>query len=106
MLSEAQYLEKKQKVSIVVKEFLINKKSIKQISEEVGISTSSVQRYLNDEVYIKDAFGVNASLIIEEIHRMLEENKIEGNKLGGQNFAKNNEATKKENGQFTGSKKK
>ena len=71
MLSETQYLEKTENVKKVVIEFLMNKRSIKQISEELGISTSSVQRYLNDKVYIENIFKNDASFIIEEIHQII-----------------------------------
>ena len=106
MLSEEQYNEKIQKVTETVTEFLKNKKTIREISEITGISKSSVQRYLNDEEYIKIIFGGEASFIIEEINRRLEENQIEGTKLGGTNFALNNEPIKDNLGHFKGSRKK
>lgn len=109
MLSEEQYQEKLKKVKYVVTSFLKEKKTIKQIADESGelkISKSSVQRYLNDEQYIKILFGEEAPFIIEEIERRLIENYSDGVKLGGNNFAQNNESLKDENGHFIGSRKK
>lgn len=106
MLSSEQYQEKLEKVKKVVEIFLKDKKTIREISEETGISKSSIQRYLNDEEFINLIYGQKASFIREEIIRRLEENYKEGTKLGGINFAKNNETLKDELGHFTGSRKK
>ena len=102
MLNNEQYNEKKEKVQTVVELFLSGKKMIRDISEETGISKSSVQRYLNDIEFINGIYGDNASFIIEEIQRKLVENKEEGNKLGGDTFASNYESLKDEVGHFTG----
>ena len=103
MQSEQQTLARENRVKIAVVSFLKEKKTIKQISEETGISTSSIQRYLNDEELIKTVFNKNAEFISEEIKRRLKENKIEGLSLGGTNFAKSNNPTKDKLGRFTGS---
>ena len=105
MLSEEQQLIKKEKIKIVVESFLKEKKTIDEIFIETKISSSSVQRYLNDAEYIKEIYGANSEFIIEEIQRKLQKNKEEGLSKGGTNFAKNNISTKDENGHFTGSKK-
>ena len=105
MLSDEQQMEKKKSVEKVVTQFLKSKKTIKEISAETGIPTSSVQRYLNDESYIREIFGSRANLIIEEIHRKLDQNKLEGHVLGGQTYAQNYEATRGYSGLFTGSKR-
>ena len=105
MLSEKQQLEKINNIKIVVTNFLKDKKTIKEISQETGISKSSVQRYLNDKEYIREIYGLDANFIIEEIHRKLKQNKEEGISKGGTNFANNNISTKDKLGHFTGSKK-
>ena len=99
------YIEKKEKVELVVKYFLANKKNIREISEETGISKSAVHRYLNDEFFIRDIFGDKADFILDEIHLKLVQNKEEGNKLGGDVFSKNYVAIKDELGQFKRSRK-
>ena len=106
MLSEDQYNDKLEKVEKSVTEFLKNKKTIREISEITGISKSAVQRYLNDEESINTIYGADSTFIIEEINRKLEENKIEGAKLGGTNFAINNEPIRDALGHFKGSRKK
>lgn len=103
MSKESIYKEKMAKVEYVVNEFLKNKKTIKEISQITGISKSSVQRYLNDVKFIKEIYGINAEFIIEEIRRRLVKNYEEGVKLGGNNFAANNESIKDDLGHFQGS---
>ena len=105
MLSEEQQVYKKYKIKIVVDRFLKGKNTINEISKETGISSSTVQRYLNNELMIREIYGKDAEFIIEEIERRLQENKIEGLSRGGQNFIKNNIPIKDVNGHFTGSKK-
>ena len=106
MLSDEQYQEKLEKVKKVVEIFLRDKKKIREISEETGISKSAIQRYLNDDEFINLIYGEKANFIKEEICRRLEENYKEGIKLGGINFAQNNESLKDELGHFIGSRKK
>ena len=106
MLSNEQYRDKLEKVDYVVTAFLRDKKTIREVSEETGISKSSVQRYLNDEEFIVGLYGEKAPYIIEEINRKLEENYVDGVKLGGTNFALNNESIKDNLGHFQGSRKK
>lgn len=106
MLSKEQYIEKQEKVKKVVIALLNEKKTIKQMSEDFSIPKSSVQRYLNDNEFIKDIFGVESEFIIEEIRRKLGENYKEGKKIGGQTYALNNQALQDESGHFIGSRKK
>ena len=106
MLSNEQYQDKLEKVEYVVNAFLKEKKTIREVSEETGISKSSVQRYLNDEEFITALYGEKTPFIMEEINRKLEENYVEGVKLGGTNFALNNDSIKDELGHFQGSRKK
>lgn len=106
MLSNGQYLEKLQNVKLAVNTFLRGNKTIYQVAEETGISKSSVQRYLNDKDSIMAIYGANATFVMQEISRKLEENYIEGVKLGGTNYAANNESIKDNLGHFQGSRKK
>ena len=106
MLSEEQNLKIEDKIKIVVKAFLSGEKTINEIEKETGISSSSIQRYLNKEEKLKEIYGSDADFIIEEIKRKLEENKKEGLSRGGTNFAKNNNPTKDDLGHFTGSVRK
>ena len=94
------------KIKIVVDNFLRDKKTISEIEKETGISSSSIQRYLNDEENIREIYGIDADFIIEEIQRRLKQNKEKGLSKGGINFAKNNISTKDELGHFTGSVRK
>ena len=115
MLNEEQIEEKLKKVKICVDAFLgkknengtfdSNNKTIYDVEKETEISKSSVQRYLHSYNYIKQLYPSDYALRIAIIESRLGINKVEGNKRGGVNFAINNEATKDENGQFTGSKK-
>ena len=74
-----------------------------EIGKALNMSSSSVQRYLNDEQTIKTYLGTEC---FDEIQRKLLENKKEGLVRGGKNYAKNNEFTKDELGRFTGSRRK
>ncbi len=115
MLSEEQIQEKLENVRICVEAFLgekdengifnSNNKTIYDVERETKIPHSSVQRYLHAYNYIKKLFPDDYVLRIAIIESRLDKNKVEGNRKGGVNFAINNEATKDENGQFTGSKK-
>ena len=96
MLSNEQYLKIEDKIKIVVKALLSGKKTINEIEKETDISSSSIQRYLNNEEKLKEIYGSDAEFIIEEIKRKLEENKKEGLRKGGINYAKNNNPTNDE----------
>ena len=56
------------------------KLSINEISLITGISSSSVQRYLNEDKVIKDYFGEETCLTFKE---QLSRKKLEGNSKGG-----------------------
>ena len=103
MLNNEQYYAKLQKVKLVVETFLSSDKTIYQIAIETGISKSSVQRYLNDYDSIRIIYGGNAVLIMQEISRKLQENYNNGVKLGGNNYALNNDCLKDDLGHFIGS---
>lgn len=101
------YLEKIYKVEEVVELFLKERKTIYEMAADksLGISKSSIHRYLNDEDIIRYIYGEKADFIIEEIKRRLKENKEIGNKNGGDTFARNYTALKDSNGLFKGSKR-
>ena len=115
MLSEKQKNQKLKNVRVCVEAFLgeknengffdSNNKTIYDIESEIKIPHASIQRYLHDYNYIKEIYPDDYILRIAIIESRLDTNKIEGKKRGGVNFSINNEATKDENGQFTGSKK-
>ena len=106
MLSNEQYIEKLEKVKLSVDTFLKGNKTIYQVADETGISKSSVQRYLNDKDSIMAIYGANATFIMQEISRKLEENYNNGIRLGGANYALNNEVIKDDLGRFIGTRKK
>ena len=106
MESNGQEVIRKNKVILVVNTFLEGDYTIEEVSKITGISSSSVQRYLNNVDYICECFPSNAKEIISKIKDKLDKNKIEGLSRGGINYSKNNECTKDELGHFTGSKRK
>lgn len=94
--------DKEKKICIVVKAFLENPMlSNKELSELTGISSSSIQRYLNDPI-IKKLFDEE---MFNNIQNLLKQKTIEGRRKGGINYFKNNEPIKDEHGNFIGSKK-
>lgn len=78
---------------------LINKNYyIKDIANELNLSTSCIQRYLNDSFIDEvDIF------LKEEIKNKLQKNMIKGNINGGEQYVLFNEAIKLSNGHFCGS---
>lgn len=81
-------------ILLLTKDYYIN-----QIALELNLSTSCIQRYLNDPIIEKE-FGKKIFL---EIKEKLNNNLIKGRKKGGEEYANNNEAAKGENGKFIGS---
>lgn len=75
---------------------------IKEIAQELNLSTSCIQRYLNDPI-IDEELGEE---VTKEIKRILTNNLYKGKIIGGTIYAHNNEAVKLENGKFAGSTKK
>ena len=73
---------------------------IKQIAEELSLSTSCIQRYLNDPLI--EELGEDIKLEVEE---KLEKNSFKGKMLGSKNYVLNNKAIKDERGKFRGSEK-
>lgn len=106
MLSNTQYEIKKEKVRKVVVTFLSGNYNIEDVSRITNISSSSVQRYLNDKEFISTCFPGEESGIIVKINEKLNNNKQEGLSRGGINYSINNDCTKDKLGHFTGSRKK
>ena len=98
MLSAEQEKEKDAKILTVAKEFLNNPTSMEKISEITGISSSSVQRYLNDE-RIKTLLSPKD---FDMIQYLLKQNRLESQRKGGIISTKNNIPTRNEEGKFTG----
>ena len=99
---ELQEIEKEKNIEISIRMCLIENKTIPQIAEFTRLSTSTIQRYLNDR-YIVDRYGVRTA---QAIKIKLACDKIKGNRLGGINYSKYNEPTRDSSGLFTGSKSK
>ena len=103
MLSQKQEKEKLRKILLTVKSFLESDyQSIEGLAKEIGISSSSIQRYLNEKEIIINYFGEAVYNLVQE---KLSINKEAGNFKGGFNFALNNISTKDNSGKFTGSKR-
>lgn len=103
MLSEEQKKIKLKRIIFTVQSFLESDfKNLEELSEKIGIPSSSIQRYLKEKQVIDEYFG-------EEIYEMIRErinfNKAEGLSKGGTNFANFNVSTKDEFGKFTGSRR-
>ena len=105
MLSAQQFEEKKEKVRKVVTTFLKGNYTINEVAKMTDISSSSVQRYLNDEEFISMCFGSNAPIILTDIKDRLEQNKQEGLSRGGVNSTFNNVSFRDEMGHYNGSRK-
>jgi hypothetical protein len=102
MISQEQEIKINEKILKVVKAFLETKGSMEEISKITEISSSSVQRYLNDEVRITNLLGKET---YDEIVKIIEENKLNGLKKGGTISTSKNEPIRDENGHFIGNKK-
>ena len=101
MLSEYQEKVILEKVKKVVEEFSKCSGSIEEISKRTGISTSSVQRYLNSERVVT-LFGTEVALSIKE---QLQKQLLEAKKKGGKSYSESNTPTFDSECKFTGSKK-
>lgn len=106
MLSKSQQLEKEEKIKKVVDMFLNSNLTINELSKEVNIPSSSIQRYLNDVDYIAMIYGSEAKEKLLLITEKLKTNKKEGLIRGGVMSTINNEPIRDKNGKFTGNRKK
>ena len=106
MLSKGQQMEKIERIKFVVDSFLEHESiSINQLSREIKIPSSTIQRDLNDIDYISTIYGEKAKEILVKISNRLKENKKHGLSMGGVNSTTNNEPIRDENGKFVGNKK-
>lgn len=92
-------LTKKINILKAVQLLLTKNYFIREIADELNLSTSCIQRYLNDPI-IEMELGENIKL---EIQQKLSDNLDKGRKKGSENYVMNNEAAKGENGKFIGS---
>lgn len=106
MQSEKQRIEKEQRIKFVVDSFLEYKDiSINELSRKLKISSSTIQRDLNDVDYISVIYGASAKEKLLVIRDRLKKNKEKGPSVGGINSTTVNEPLRDENGKFIGNKK-
>jgi len=106
MMSEEQFQAKLQKVKTSVDTFLSNDNyTIEDVASITQISSSSVQRYLNDISSIEFIYGVDAKETLIKLRERLNKNKDRGLSQGGIISTTNNEPIRDENGKFTGNKR-
>jgi len=107
MFNNAQIEEKKKRVKLVVESFLsYDDITISQLSKIINISSSTIQRDLNDVEYIHDIYKEHTKDILTKISEKLKNSKKNGLSRGGINSTTNNEPIRDENGKFTGNRKK
>lgn len=103
MLSEEQRKLKIKKIIFTVQSFLESDcYNLEELSNQINISSSSIQRYLKEKQIIEEYFGED---IYEIVREKIEFNKREGLSKGGTNFVNYNISTKDEFGKFTGSRR-
>lgn len=100
-------MTKEEKIEVVARYFHEHGGSMIEVSEalkkdNINISKSSVQRYLNDKTIIK----IFDEQTYEQIQKRLRQQKEDGVKKGGLTFVINNEYIKDKVGHFQGSKPK
>ena len=98
MLSDRQYKEKIKKILLVAKTFLENPVSNIELSKITGISSSSVQRYLNDPEII----NLLGQETFDRIQELLKYNRLTARQEGGIISTTNNKPLRDSNGKFTG----
>lgn len=103
MVSKEQEKSIQLKILKVTSEFINTGYSIEKVSEITGISSSSVQRYLNDKKRIVSLLG---NEVYDEIQNMIKNNKHEGLSKGGYISTLNNEGIRGLDGKFIGNRKK
>ena len=106
MISHAQHVEKLERVKKVIDTFLsFEEISITELSKLTKISSSTIQRDLNDLDYIEKVYGNSSKEVFEKISERLKKNKENGLSRGGVTSTTNNIPIRDENGKFTGNKK-
>ena len=108
MISKEQEERFNKETILLVSNLILNKLTIKELSELTGISSSTVQRRLNDENRIKNAYSglkkttTEIEEIINEIKRILEINKENGLSNGGKTSQERYEMLRDEEGHYNG----
>ena len=108
MLSVKQRKEKIDRISMLVDIYISDNTivSISDLSKKTGISTSTIQRDLNEVEYIQEIYGSEASEKLKIIKKKLEQSKRAGLSKGGQISVKKNEPLRNEDGKFVGNRRK
>ena len=109
MRSKDQEIEMLKKTALILSLLPITS-SIREINERTGISTSTIQRYLNNEELIKEVLTItnskeNYEEISSKIKAWLRKSKSEGHKRGGISSQVLHSFSKDEEGKFLGSGK-
>lgn len=101
ILTKSKYNKLSKKINILKATLLLLKNEcfINEISKKLNLSTSCIQRYLNDPI-IEEELGKEINLEIQEV---LSNNLNKGRYKGAEHYVDNNKAIKLENGQFCGS---
>lgn len=107
MKSREQELAMLNKVKLILSLYQ-NTSSIREISEQTNIPTSTIQRYLNNEELIREVLTITKSKESYEelslkIKEWLKKSKAEGHKRGGVNSQNLHSFSKDEEGKFLGS---
>lgn len=108
MISREQEERFNSETYILVNNLILNKCTIKQLSELTGVSKSTIQRRLNDENRIRSVFSSLGKTsdevyeIISEIKRILELNKENGLSSGGKTSQQRYEMLRDEDGHYNG----
>ena len=103
MLSEEQKRQKIKKIIYTVQNFLNSDyESLGDLAKDIGISSSSIQRYLHEKEIIESIFGQEVYELVQE---KLSFSKAQGLQKGGLNSALKNKYSKDEKGRFTGSRR-
>ena len=106
MLSNEQQLQKERRIKLVVDTFLENENvSIDELSQKLKISSSTIQRDLNNIEEITSIYGAIAKEKLIVIRDRLKRNKQKGTSLGGTISTTLNVPIRDKNGKFTGNKK-
>lgn len=91
--------EKLIRVKMACDLFLRDDYYIKEVAEIMGMSKSTIQRYLRDSL-VKCLYNRDEQ---QAIDYKLKENIKKGKIKGGNNYAKNNQYVKRKDGKFNGS---
>lgn len=109
MRSKEQEIEMLEKLSKILK-LLPHSRSIKEISEQTNIPTSTIQRYLNKKELIVELLELNNNYEKQNeatnyIQNWLNQSKNEGHKRGGLISQEKYGYIKAESGKFSGNRK-